>query len=60
MADQLAQAALEYHRYPTPGKIALNPPAMAIRRVAMVFAPSCFQAASTDRMEALAPQDVRR
>ena len=25
MADQLAQAALDYHRYPTPGKIAVTP-----------------------------------
>ena len=25
MADQLAQAALDYHRYPTPGKIAVMP-----------------------------------
>ena len=25
MEDALAQAALEYHRYPTPGKIAVAP-----------------------------------
>src|SRR5215207_3473488 len=25
MADQLAQAALDYHRYPTPGKISVTP-----------------------------------
>jgi malate dehydrogenase (oxaloacetate-decarboxylating)(NADP+) len=25
MADQMAQAALDYHRYPTPGKIAVTP-----------------------------------
>ena len=25
MADQLGQAALDYHRYPTPGKIAVTP-----------------------------------
>ncbi len=46
MADTLREAALDYHRYPTPGKISVNPTkAMATQRdLALAYSPGVAEA----------------
>jgi malate dehydrogenase (oxaloacetate-decarboxylating)(NADP+) len=46
MADNLREAALDYHRYPTPGKISVNPTkAMATQRdLALAYSPGVADA----------------
>jgi malate dehydrogenase (oxaloacetate-decarboxylating)(NADP+) len=46
MADNLREAALEYHRHPTPGKISVNPTkAMATQRdLALAYSPGVADA----------------
>ena len=46
MADTLRDAALDYHRYPTPGKISVNPTkAMATQRdLALAYSPGVAEA----------------
>ena len=46
MADSLRDAALDYHRYPTPGKISVNPTkAMATQRdLALAYSPGVAEA----------------
>ena len=46
MSDSLRDAALDYHRYPTPGKISVNPTkAMATQRhLALAYSPGVAEA----------------
>jgi malate dehydrogenase (oxaloacetate-decarboxylating)(NADP+) len=46
MSDNLREAALEYHRLPTPGKISVNPTkAMATQRdLALAYSPGVAEA----------------
>ena len=41
MSDNLREAALDYHRYPTPGKISVNPtkPMATQRDLALAYSP---------------------
>ena len=46
MSDKLREAALDYHRYPTPGKIAVNPtkPMATQRDLALAYSPGVADA----------------
>src|SRR5688572_33449194 len=46
MSDNLREAALDYHRFPTPGKISVNPtkPMATQRDLALAYSPGVAEA----------------